>query len=338
MKKRYQWLLHAGILTGILLLVDVFDHYQLERSGGHLFHEDGSVVSLWDRIRGHLASQGIAWMVLAATGVIEWVYHRGFRKGNLLILGVLSLLTGLVLTAGLLAYNTWRFGVERSFPWEFAGLVAGYTFLYAVVRDYFRRLVVSAQEKAERTQAELTALRSQVDPHFLFNTLNMIYGTALKEKAPETADHIEQLAGMLRYVLIRSESVPVEAEKRFLEEYLALQRKRIPAGVRLDVSLPAVDPEVQIAPLLLIPFVENAFRYGISAEEPSFIRLELSVRKGRLDFFLLNSIHEKSRQVTGEGTGIRNTLRRLELLYPDRHTSHIGETPEGFRVALTLHL
>lgn len=338
MNKRFQWLLHAGLVFLATNLADAFRYYRLEASGGHLFREDGSVVTLADRLWQHNVSQGAGLMILLGTGMMEIVCHYGFRRGNLLTLAVCSVATGVLLAGSLGLFNAWNYGWQQSFSPEIAVAVAGYAFLYSLLRDYFRRLFREREEKTRRTQAELAALRAQVDPHFLFNTLNTIYGTALEEKASRTADHIEQLAGILRHTLVQEPDVSVAAERAFLEEYLSLQKKRLPATVTLETDWQTGPGHVRIAPLLLIPFIENAFRYGVSAEAPSVISLRLEVRDKELSFRVFNSLPRGKAVSGGQGTGIRNTRRRLELLYPGRHRLQTGEAPGGFLVTLFIQL
>ena len=181
-------------------------------------------------------------------------------------------------------------------------------------------------EKAA-TEAELTALKSQVNPHFLFNTLNNIYSLIQidQDKAQEA---VHDLSGMLRYVLYDSEkpSVPLSKETGFLKDYIKLMSMRCSSNVTLDVSLPETDSDKHVAPLLFIPLVENAFKHGISTSEPSSIKIELKEEGEYVSFLVENTSFPKNdSDRSGSGIGVKNLQRRLDMLYPGQHTFEYGE-------------
>ena len=182
-------------------------------------------------------------------------------------------------------------------------------------------------EKAA-TEAELTALKSQVNPHFLFNTLNNIYSLIQidQDKAQEA---VHDLSGMLRYVLYDSEkpSVPLSKETGFLKDYIKLMSMRCSSNVTLDVSLPETDSDKQVAPLLFIPLVENAFKHGISTSEPSSIKIELKEEGEYVSFLVENTSFPKNdSDRSGSGIGVKNLQRRLDMLYPGQHSFEYGES------------
>ena len=181
-------------------------------------------------------------------------------------------------------------------------------------------------EKAA-TEAELVALKSQVNPHFLFNTLNNIYSLIQidQDKAQEA---VHDLSGMLRYVLYDSEkpSVPLSKETGFLKDYIKLMSMRCSSNVSLDVSLPETDSDKHVAPLLFIPLVENAFKHGISTSEPSSIKIELKEEGEYVSFLVENTSFPKNdSDRSGSGIGVKNLQRRLDMLYPGQHTFEYGE-------------
>ena len=181
-------------------------------------------------------------------------------------------------------------------------------------------------EKAA-TEAELVALKSQVNPHFLFNTLNNIYSLIQidQDKAQEA---VHDLSGMLRYVLYESEkpSVPLSKETGFLKDYIKLMSMRCSSNVSLDVSLPETDSDKHVAPLLFIPLVENAFKHGISTSEPSSIKIELKEEGEYVSFLVENTSFPKNdSDRSGSGIGVKNLQRRLDMLYPGQHTFEYGE-------------
>ena len=185
-------------------------------------------------------------------------------------------------------------------------------------------------EKAA-TEAELVALKSQVNPHFLFNTLNNIYSLIQidQDKAQEA---VHDLSGMLRYVLYDSEkpSVPLSKETGFLKDYIKLMSMRCSSNVTLDVSLPETDSDKHVAPLLFIPLVENAFKHGISTSEPSSIKIALKDEGEYVSFLVENTSFPKNdSDRSGSGIGVKNLQRRLDMLYPGQHSFEYGET-QGF--------
>ena len=192
-------------------------------------------------------------------------------------------------------------------------------------------------EKAA-TEAELVALKSQVNPHFLFNTLNNIYSLIQidQDKAQEA---VHDLSGMLRYVLYDSEkpSVPLSKETGFLKDYIKLMSMRCSSNVILDVSLPETDSDKHVAPLLFIPLVENAFKHGISTSEPSSIKIELKEEGEYVSFLVENTSFPKNdSDRSGSGIGVKNLQRRLDMLYPGQHSFEYGETQGFYRSFLKI--
>jgi sensor histidine kinase YesM len=198
-----------------------------------------------------------------------------------------------------------------------------------------------ARLEAEKRSAELAGLRSQLNPHFLFNTLNNIYSLTLSdgEKAREA---IHSLGTILRYVLYTdAERVPLASELDFVRGYVALMRLRTGTGMRVEVSLPSEGEGLSIAPLLMMPLVENAFKHGSSGEagaEP-FVRIDISVREGILVIEVSNSDFPKSdTDRSGSGIGLDNLRRRLALLYPAAHTLTLERSGGVHTASLSIKL
>ena len=213
---------------------------------------------------------------------------------------------------------------------------------YGYVADslYARReQLVLVQQK---TEAELTALKAQVNPHFLFNALNTIYNEAQRAENESVADLIQQLAGLMRYTLEESNRpfTPVENELQFLEKYVALQRARLPQtdNLRLTIRLESDGQPASIAPLLLIPFVENAFQYGISLTQPSYIDIKVVIENRQLNMRVANSCLPGGSVKSGSGTGIANARQRLARTYAARHDLRIVQTDVSFIVQLHIDL
>lgn len=201
------------------------------------------------------------------------------------------------------------------------------------------------QAELGQTQASLQSLRAQINPHFLFNALNTIYGLALQEGASQTAEGAQKLGEMMRFMLHENaqEKIPLQRELDYLRNYIHLQllRTQLAPSIRIDIQLPEEVPTADIPPMLLIPFVENAFKHGISLEKPSFIRVTLTVHEGSLFLDVHNSIHQRSGEDTermNNGIGLVNVQKRLELLYPDRHELIIRAGVHEYFIHLTVQL
>jgi LytS/YehU family sensor histidine kinase len=193
----------------------------------------------------------------------------------------------------------------------------------------------------ENTETQLQLLTAQVHPHFLFNTLNNIYSRAQNE-SPATAKMIMELSHIMRYVLDEGRQilVPLEKELQMLTDYINLETMRYDEKLELRVSLPENTGNIYIAPLLLLPFVENCFKHGASKmlHQP-WINLKIELHKDILTMKLMNGKKISWDSHTNrEGTGIGNVQRRLELLYKDRFELKIDEDEEVFVVNLSLEL
>ncbi|TGD79594.1 sensor histidine kinase [Hymenobacter wooponensis] len=188
--------------------------------------------------------------------------------------------------------------------------------------------------------AELAFLKSQVSPHFLFNTLNNIYSLA-QLKADEAPEAILQLSQLMRYMLYESAAprVPLEREVAYVRTYIDLQRLRLtPEQADISFTVEGNLNGCMIEPMLLIPFVENAFKHGISARHPSKIAVELAVVGQQLQFNVTNTRfpEAKADHDPNSGIGLPNVQQRLALLYPDRYQLQLDQTPTEYSVALTL--
>jgi LytS/YehU family sensor histidine kinase len=189
---------------------------------------------------------------------------------------------------------------------------------------------------------ELAFLKSQVDPHFLFNTLNNIYALALEEKADRTADGVAKMGTLMRYTLHDSQAdrILLQKEITYIEKYIELQRIRIAEGANVKITtnfdMDNVGSE-KIAPMMLIPFIENAFKYGISAIAPSYILVDLRLESKTLLLQVRNSVHDL-KDVEQGGIGLKNVQNRLRLLYPGRHRLACEKSAQEYTVHLELDL
>ena len=203
--------------------------------------------------------------------------------------------------------------------------------------------VQGLQTALGQSEADLQFLRSQINPHFLFNVLNTLYGTALQERAGRTAEGVQKLGDMMRFMLHENHlsQIPMNKEIEYLKNYIALQELRTESAesIRIETHIDETFPDYPIAPMLLIPFVENGFKHGISLREPSWIKLRLQHEAGRILFEMRNSIHTRKGddpEKTRSGIGLKNVLHRLKLLYPNRHEFYMHQDEKEFFVQLSI--
>jgi LytS/YehU family sensor histidine kinase len=193
----------------------------------------------------------------------------------------------------------------------------------------------------EKLHSELAFLKSQVNPHFLFNILNNICSLARK-KSDDTENAIIQLSRIMRYMLYDSkdEKVSLEKEAEYLQNYIDLQRLRISDSVIINFKIEGNINGKMVEPMLLIPFVENAFKHGVSYLEASHIDIHLKIDNNDLQFRIENNRIKKNDDPIQQesGIGLKNVLRRLDLLYPGTHTINIEETTTKYIVNLDISL
>ncbi|MCC6463645.1 MAG: sensor histidine kinase [Saprospiraceae bacterium] len=218
--------------------------------------------------------------------------------------------------------------------------VIGFAVALKVIRDWDKKDRLASRLQLEKRDAELQFLRAQIHPHFLFNTLNNLYGLALTQ-SPHTADSILRLSGLLDFMLYQcnAERIPVEKELELIGHYLELERLRFGRRLQLEFRHPKSETGALLAPLLLLPFVENAFKHGASqTNDAVFINIRLAVEQHTLHFRVENS---KPRQrpaavETSHGIGLQNIEKRLALLYPGHYQIQVRDAADTFTVDLKL--
>ncbi len=190
----------------------------------------------------------------------------------------------------------------------------------------------------EKLNSELAFLKNQISPHFFFNTLNNIY-SLIGFDAEEARHAVLKLSKLMRYLLYESEQgkTRLSDEVAFMTNYIDLMKLRLGSKVELKVSLPEDHQDIRIPPLLFIPFIENAFKHGVSYRDRSFIHIRMTAEDGRILFFSENSlVPGVQKENVHPGIGLENVKKRLNLLFPDSHTLKIEETADEFRVKLQL--
>ncbi|MCX6280762.1 MAG: sensor histidine kinase [Bacteroidetes bacterium] len=208
-----------------------------------------------------------------------------------------------------------------------------------IIQEWKRAEKKAKLVEAERMTMELSFLRSQINPHFLFNTLNSIYSLALV-KSDATADAVMKLSDMMRYITqeAHADKVSLEMEVEYISHYVDLQKIRLGENVKVQLNLSGNFNEFRIAPLILMPFVENSFKYGISSHEPAPISIDIRIIHNLLTLKISNRIFPDRKQNGAQGLGISNTRQRLELSYPSHHELTISDNGQIFIVNLMMQL
>ncbi len=193
----------------------------------------------------------------------------------------------------------------------------------------------------EKTKAELQLLKAQVHPHFLFNTLNNIYYFTLSG-SPKAPEMINKLSGLLHYILNECNQplVPLQKEINMVRDYMALEKIRYGEQMNMTIEIQEEGSEKLIAPLLLIPFVENSFKHGTSKMlAHPWVKLQMIIENNTLHFSVTNSRPPEAEPQLKKGNiGLKNVKKRLELLYPGTHELNIVSKPESFFVYLKVQL
>ena len=221
-------------------------------------------------------------------------------------------------------------------------LIIALTSAFKILKDTYKSLdeKKTLQNKFLQTQLqlkeqELKFLKMQIHPHFLFNTLNTLYGFALKksEKAPEM---ILKLSSLLDYILYQVDKplVLLQDEIRHIEDYVSLEKSRFQESLQITFNKDLIDEKLEIAPMLLLPFVENAFKHGTQIDGVVAVNINLKVDENELNFTIENSA--KNNKNSKKGIGLENIKKRLEMLHPKKHFLEILQEDKVFKVNLKI--
>lgn len=222
-------------------------------------------------------------------------------------------------------------------------LLLGFSTLIKITTDWFKNMREKQEIETKTMQSELRFLKSQINPHFLFNTLNSLYALTLKkdDKAPEI---VLKLSEMMRYMLYEcnERQVLLRKEVNYIRNYLDLEKLRQGDKMNITFTVEGNLHNQMIAALLFIPFVENCFKHGVGHHiEKGYVNIVLKVSDNSIDFFVENSKAEsmpRQRHPRSGGIGLANVKRRLDLLYPNRYTLDISDNPNSFIVKLKIQL
>lgn len=279
------------------------------------------------------------------------IITNGFKKKEVLY-SVFALLATLFLYRGLVSFFIdpiiyhWD-NPSSSFFYPLAypvalmdiGFVSGAAIALKQIRQQLQRAKVEQTLIREKLETELKYLRNQTNPHFLFNTLNNIYALARK-KSEQTPDAVMKLSKLLRFMLYDTAKplITIDDEIRMLQHYIDLEKIRYNDKLTVNFVEDISDKQETISPLLLLPFVENAFKHGASESRfGSFIQIEMKLRTGILTFSIKNSKENNGCRWAGPPIGLNNVKRQLELLYTEYDMQVLNET-SVFIVLLTINL
>lgn len=197
--------------------------------------------------------------------------------------------------------------------------------------------ILAVQLKSK--EQELNYLKRQIHPHFLFNTLNTIYGFALK-KSDKTQELILKLSNLLDYILYEANKplVSLKNEIIHIKEYLELEKMRFRDTLKIDFQATDLNEDVKIPPMLFIPFVENAFKHGSIVNEYLSLKIKLEYRENTLNFYVSNSIKNEENKKTKEGIGLQNIKKRLEMYFADDYSLNSKIIENKYIVELEIHI
>jgi two-component system, LytTR family, sensor kinase len=271
------------------------------------------------------------------------VYRKKYLE---FVIVILTLFGALVASKWLFTHafmkNKWfdlRFEIMLSFfPLTF--MLACST-AWRMIRDKMNSDKLASERENENLKTELSLLRSQVSPHFMFNVLNNMVALARKQ-SDQLEPSLINLSSLMRYMLYEADedTVPLDKETDYLQSYIDLQQQRFGAKVQVNVSMQLPENGYEIEPMLLIPFVENAFKHGTGLIQDARIDIELRAKQGLLQFSVMNRYNAEYEEVKDKtsGIGLTNVKRRLNLLYKDKYQLLINKKDGWFVVSLQLHL
>ena len=285
---------------------------------------------------------GVVYVIALNFILFEYTIPFILRRRNAIIYNVLTAILLLFIHLMLYSYGSyaWRLlGIQlhvytalKSFPSTDQAVEnqmaysVGSVFFFGIIRhiyNYIKLKQAEQQLRIEKQAAELNYLRSQTNPHFLFNTLNNIYSLA-RDKSDLAPESILRLSKMLRFMLYETggEYIAIEQELKIMNDYIALEQLRYDESLRVNFNYDIEDMKQALPPLLLIPLVENAFKHGVSETRGHpYVDIHLSVKQRQLAFFVKNSAEASAERSVKENIGLSNLRRQLELLYKDYNLS-----------------
>ena len=276
-----------------------------------------------------------------------------FEGDKKTIIGVLMIFLSVMITYGFSCVtlytpkpNIHDIGIERFFPytlqyqqaiWSLFMIVEAFSFAVGLLTQTNIQRSRRRAVEAERDKAEIELYKAQIKPHFMFNTLNSLYGLFLTNNE-NALTSLEKYISMMRYIHTSSmrDLVPLSDEVDYIHQYVGLQKLRLNEMTTVDLDVDVEDSSLMIPPMLLVTFVENCFKHGVSPVEKSRIKISLKEHDGQMKFMTSNRIFPVKR--IGEHMGIENCRKRLNLLYHGKHDLNIMKEDYFFTVKLSIDL
>ena len=273
----------------------------------------------------------------------QFIYKRKYKQYAALVLATfitILFITWLTLFL-LLGQPKFNFRAHILFNFFFFLFMLAGSTAYRMIKDRTRADRLAREKENENLKTELSLLRSQASPHFMFNVLNNMVALARK-KSDLLEPSLLKFSSLMRYMLyeVDEEKVSLEKEIEYLHSYIDLQQQRFGKNVQINVSLQEVDDNYEIEPMLLIPFVENAFKHGTGMIEEARITIQLTAEKDKLFFTVENKYDPSSIEIKDKtsGIGLANVKRRLNLLYGNKQHLLITQKDNWFTASLQLNL
>jgi two-component system LytT family sensor kinase len=368
--KGYSYAIYMVMIISLYALTKnyapgIFKYLEQKYQYPKVLQECAVAIVVWLFMLLFLATQvveddySIAWAFVVPLGILQYgfalyrlipnlknrnISFWGYFWRNILFIAVASGLIALIAALVFHDDDTWPivFASNMCIHCLFTSQFSWFVYKYRIKN---RSEISQLKTELIKSDASLSFLQSQINPHFLFNALNTLYGTALQENAERTGEGIQKLGDMMRFMLHENvqEKISLTRDVDYLENYITLQKLRTSrsADIVIDTQIDEQLNNLQIAPMLLIPFVENAFKHGISLQQPSHIKITLQTRENTLYFDVHNSIYIKpdnDPEKLKSGIGLPNVKQRLALLYPNKHELIIRESAKEFFIHLTIQL
>ena len=323
-----------------------------------LLRELGSCISLWVRGQAAFPWMGSQQDIILSTGgffifllyplAAFMIFERTFRQSKKRTTKYWMISVAVIITIRYLIeeqvyplifhFRNYSEGVSLLYYYidniYFALLYSTFGIVYFFLQSEHQHRLKQTRLMLENKQTELSFLRSQINPHFLFNSLNNIY-SLVYHQSDQSLTAIAKLSDLLRYMLYDThEKVPLQKELDYINKYMELQQMRFESALPASMEITGNPGKAHIPPLLLIPFVENAFKHG-DIKNGNSIHIKLYADENVMRFIISNAIGSQQKDAGG-GIGLENVQRRLALLYPDRHILQVQQTKDIFEVQLEI--
>lgn len=231
-----------------------------------------------------------------------------------------------------------KMNIRRQTIWFFFLIVTGFSLAIELIFELFRQIISRQEIEAEKNKAELSLYKAQINPHFLFNTLNTLYALVLSG-SDKTESAFVKFSGILRYMYSQNEAefIPAGDELDYINQYVDLQKLRLNHHTKVNLSVKTSSSKILIPPMILTTFVENAFKYGTSSDTDCKIDIKIDIDEERLIMETENAVMRIPEDKTS-GIGILNCRKRLELLYPGQYKLENGDNNGIYHVKLLINI